>query len=119
MIKHIPSYQEFIYLNEGSETFRFAERYRFDNMNWKFDQKAKDELEKEIEGSSNVKVYKTSDKERGREYTFETWNKNLDLFILVKEDDLIIYSQVYPLQLKRHFVQDCEMILGFEIKDTK
>jgi len=81
MTKHIPSYLEFIMLSEGSETFRLAERYRFDKMKWEFDQKAKDELVKQHPGCSNAKVYTTTDKERNRTYTFQTWVKNLDLLL--------------------------------------
>lgn len=119
MNKHIPNYREYIVLTEGSETFRLAERYRFDKMKWEYDQKAKDELVKQHPGSSNAKVYTTEDKERGRKYTFQTWVKNLDFFLLVLEDDYVIYNQTYPLQHRRYYDQDCEMILGFEIKENQ
>jgi hypothetical protein len=119
MTKHIPTYQEYVILTEGSEVFRMAERYRFDNMKWSFDQKAKDELIKQHLGSSNAKVYTAQDKERNRKYEFQTWVKNLEFYILLLEDGVIIYNQAYPIQDRRYFDQDCEMILGFEIKDDK
>ena len=117
MNNYIPKFNEFERLFEGNEAFRLGERYRFDNMDWKFDQAEKDELAKLHKDSTDAKVYVAKDKERDRTYRFKTWVENLDFNIQVDEEDYVIYRSTYPLELRRNFDQDCENILGFKIKN--
>ena len=112
MNNYIPKFNEFERLFEGNEAFRLGERYRFDNMDWKFDQAEKDELAKLHKDSTDAKVYVAKDKERDRTYRFKTWVENLDFNIQVDEDDYVIYRSTYPLELRRNFDQDCKIIIG-------
>jgi hypothetical protein len=105
------------WLNEA-EVSHDIERCRLDQMTWTFNDLLRQKFEKDNDGVKDVKVYVTEDQDRNLIYTFMTWSSSNDLYIHLNENKMSIFEHQYDRNKdKIYYDQDCQIILGFKIKN--
>jgi hypothetical protein len=114
MKNHIPTFTQ--WLNEADVPYDI-EAYRLDKMKWTFNQELKDKFQNDNDDVENAKVYVAEDKDRNLVYTFMTWTSESELFIHLNENKKTVFEQAYFAEDRRYYDQDCEIIIGFKIKN--
>jgi len=112
-MKNLKTYYQFI--TESKLPFEIEKTLKWSaKLKWEEDEEMAEELYDERGGdTSDARVYRAIDKQRGREYVFKTWLNDRQYNIQLEEDETVIFMEQYAQNEKRYYDQDCTNILGF------
>jgi hypothetical protein len=115
-LKSFKSFREFI--NESKLPYSIEKAVESADLTWTEDKKGSEDLiDEHGKDTTHAHVYQSKDSNRGTKYTFKTWMNDLQYWIQFEINGIVDFVQDYQQTEKRHYDQDCESILGFQIKD--
>ena len=104
------------WLNEAQVPYDI-ERCRLDKMKWTLNDKLRVKFESDNDDVEDAAVYVAEDRDRNLVYTFMSWSSSGDLHIHLNENKKPIFKYTYIPKDIHQFNQDCQIILGFKIKN--
>jgi hypothetical protein len=115
-MKNLKTFFEFI--NEAKLPYSIEKVMQSADLNWSEDKKgSKDLIDEHGKDTTHAHVYQAKDSNRDVKYTVKTWMNDLQYWLQLEIDGIVDFVQDYQQTEKRYYDQDCESILGFQIKN--